>query len=156
MPRCESSSQEINGQVSSRLPRTVKPLKIILHVRQRFNRRLAGMDRSLSQKRLLHRIMGIFKTAGTAAVEIESGEHFYFLENHCGASARRNDVVESLYAQKPPVSRILAGPKSVWLGSPDKHGLPDMNLASTHLRTCGYRRDRNGKTFYVPRGNSRV
>jgi hypothetical protein len=60
------------------------------------------MDGSLSQKRLFHCIMGIFKTAGTAAVEIKSGEHFYFLENHCGASARRNDVVESLYAQKTP------------------------------------------------------
>src|SRR6202042_3587654 len=53
----------------------------------------AGMDRSLSQKRLLHRIMGIFKTSGTAAVEIEPGEHFFFFENHCGASARRNYVV---------------------------------------------------------------
>jgi len=42
------------------------------------------MDGSLSQKRLLHRIMGIFKTTGTAPVEIEPGEHFYFLENHCG------------------------------------------------------------------------
>jgi hypothetical protein len=69
------------------------------------------MDRSLSQKRLLHRIMGIFKAAGTAAVEIESGEHFYFLENHCGTSALRNDVVESLYAQNPPMSRILAWPR---------------------------------------------
>jgi hypothetical protein len=69
------------------------------------------MDRSLSQKRLLYRIVGIFKTAGTAAVEIESGEHFYFLENHCGTSARRNDVVESPYVQKTPMSRILAGPK---------------------------------------------
>jgi hypothetical protein len=56
------------------------------------------MGGSLSQKRFLHGIMGIFKTAGTATVEVKPGEHFYFLENHCEASARRNDVMESLYA----------------------------------------------------------
>jgi hypothetical protein len=68
----------------------VKTLKTIPRVKQWFDGFLAGMDGS-APKSLLHGIMGIFKTAGT-------GEHFYVLENHCEASARRNDVIESLYA----------------------------------------------------------
>lgn len=57
-------------------------LKMFLHAQERLNSRLARVARRKSQHLLLDRVMGVFKTAGTATKQEEPRENLYFLESH--------------------------------------------------------------------------